>query len=68
MKELDQIQISVPLDKFLDLLVLEHEYTLLLESGVNNWDGCEYAYEDYDEDALRRELLNDMGFDSLCSQ
>jgi hypothetical protein len=64
MEELDEIQISVPLDKFLDLLVLEHEHNLLLDSGVDNWDGFEDAYEDYDEEALRKELLEVMGFDS----
>ena len=64
MKELDEIQISVPLAKFLDLLVLEHEHHLLLNSGVDNWPYFEDAYEDYDEEALRKELLEVMGFDS----
>jgi hypothetical protein len=61
MEELDEIQVSVPLQRFLDLLVLEHEHHLLLNSGVDNWDDFEYVYEDYDEDALRKELLSDMG-------
>jgi hypothetical protein len=61
---MEEIQVSVPLDKFLDLLTLEYEYQLLLESGVNNWDGFEYAFEDYDEEALRKELLNDIGLDA----
>jgi hypothetical protein len=61
---MEEIKVSVPLSKYLDLLVLAYEYHLLLNSGLDNWDGFEYAFEDYDEEALRKKLLNDIGLDA----
>jgi hypothetical protein len=60
LEDLDNTFISIPLDRYLELLVFEYEYNLLLNSGVDNWDYFEDVWEEYDADALRKEIITRM--------
>jgi DUF971 family protein len=57
LEDLDNTFISIPLDRYLELLVFEYEYNLLLNSGAYNWNYFEDVWEEYDADALRKEII-----------
>ena len=57
MEDLDNKLIAIPLDRYVELLVFEYEYNLLLNSGVDTWDYFEDVWEEYDADALRKEII-----------
>lgn len=40
--------VTIDRDVYEGLLRSEHELRLLEGAGVDNWDGCDYAFEDYD--------------------
>jgi hypothetical protein len=60
LEDLDNTFISIPLDRYVELLVFEYEYNLLLNSGVDNWNYFEDVWEGYDADALRKEIITRM--------
>lgn len=41
--------ITISLDRYKDLMECEEELLGLQNAGVDNWDGCEYIYDDVDE-------------------
>jgi hypothetical protein len=60
LEDLDNKPVTIPLDRYVELLVFEYEYNLLLNSGVDNWN-CYYdVWEEYDADELRKELITGM--------
>ena len=57
MEDLDNKLVIISLDRYVELLVFEYEYNLLLNSGVDNWNYYEDVWEEYDADELREELI-----------
>ena len=60
MEDLDNKLVIISLDRYVELLVFEYEYNLLLNSGVDNWNYYEDVWEEYDADELRKELTTRM--------
>lgn len=44
--------------ELLELLEDRYKLTALEAMGVDNWDGYNYAFEDWDEDEYKEELAN----------
>jgi hypothetical protein len=57
LEDLDNKLVIISLDRYVELLVFEYEYNLLLNSGVDNWNYYEDVWEEYDADELREELI-----------
>lgn len=44
--------------ELLELLEDRYRLAALEAMGVDNWDGYEYAFEDWDEEEYKKELVN----------
>lgn len=44
--------------ELLELLEDRYKLAALEAMGVDNWDGYEYAFEDWDENGIKEELNN----------
>lgn len=53
--------ITITKKEYCELKIAELELNCLKAAGVDNWDGCEYAYENFEdqENAIKKEFLGE---------